>query len=931
MNKNIAMLLCLLMISAPIAGCVDSNDESPTENEEQLDDWNVYFAATAVDLPTCDETTNGRLYYIESGAQFQVCKTAGWEVITIQGPDGPSGQDGAPGADGADGTNGQDGAPGADGVSTLIRVLSSTGCITGGNTFEIGDDDNGDGVLDITEVIIEVDICNGAQGPAGNDGADSTVPGPAGQDGAPGADGTAALISTETESAGANCANGGVKVMSGTDDDGDGTLHSTEVDSTQYICNGNTGNQGNTGAQGNDGADGHTTLAVATTFSGGTSNCLGDGGVQIDVGVDDNNNGVLDSSEIDDTTYICNGGDGADGDSAYQIWLNNGNTGSEQDYLDSLEGDQGPVGADGIEGDPGNDGSTALIATSTEPAGNNCANGGVKIEAGVDDNGNGQLDSSEVDSTQYICNGNTGNQGNTGAQGNNGQSIMIQSGTPSSDCLSSSVVKEHGIDTDGDGSLSSTEISYTVEMCQKFAQTSLPVIPSGQGIQYNGIILFVGDDGVHGNELWRTDGTSSGTWMVKDIRSGIASSGLTLDISTKSAVFQNGFLYFSANDGIHGNELWRTDGTSSGTVLVNDIQPGIGSSNPNQLTSDFSNAIYLSATIDAGVSELVGIMGERIMRYEKSYYDNNAGVQYYYTWFQSPNGITIHNNSLTFMAKENGTNLFSLFSFTLQESCWSSDDPCFTPIKQFSSGVDQNLFSLPVLNEEVYFTGDTGSSHELYKIDSNQNIELLGSYISSPAFNSATGTSIAHNNYLLFSANSGNGNELHMTDGSATGTNIVQDINSGVTGSNPSQFVLSGGEVIFTATAASSGNELYKIVYTTGGPTVSLIIDLWSGSSNGVPGSVNPLVYGHGLLFVAEDGSNGSEIWTTGGTAATTDIFIDLTTTSFGGMAPVAIINGKLVMKAVIDSSVNPVTIGLMIFELDDQGMPLIETEVIIS
>ena len=512
---------------------------------------------------------------------------------------------------------------------------------------------------------------------------------------------------------------------------------------------------------------------------------------------------------------------------------------------------------------------------------------------------------------------------------------MIQSGTPSTDCLPSSIVNEHGIDIDGDGSLSSTEISYTVEMCQKFAQTSLPVIPSGQGVHYNGIILFVGNDGVHGNELWRTDGTTSGTWMVKDIRSGIASSGLTLDISTKSAVFQNGFLFFSANDGIHGNELWRTDGTSSGTVLANDIQPGIGSSNPNQLTSDSGgNSIYLSATIDGGVSELVRIINNDIIRYQPEYYDNIVDKSYYYTWFQSPNGITFHNDSLTFIAKENGTTLFSLFSFKTQgssSSCWSTTDLCFTPVKQFSSGVDQNLFSLPVLNEEVYFTGNTGSSHELYKIDSNRNIELLGSYISSPAFNSATGTSIAHNNYLLFSANSGNGNELHMTDGTPIGTSIVQDINSGVSGSNPSQFMISGGEVIFTATAASSGNELYKIVYTIGGPTVSLIIDLWSGSSNGVPGSVNPLVYGHGLLFVGEDGITGSEIWTTGGTSATTDIFIDLTTTSFGGMAPVAVINGKLVMKAVIDSSVNPVTIGLMIFELDDQGMPLIETEVIIS
>jgi hypothetical protein len=88
MNNKIAMLLCLLMVSAPMAGCVGGNDESNPDNEELSDDWNVHFAATAADLPTCDETTNGRLYYIESGAQFQVCKTTGWEIISIQGPVG---------------------------------------------------------------------------------------------------------------------------------------------------------------------------------------------------------------------------------------------------------------------------------------------------------------------------------------------------------------------------------------------------------------------------------------------------------------------------------------------------------------------------------------------------------------------------------------------------------------------------------------------------------------------------------------------------------------------------------------------------------------------------------------------------------------------------------------------------------------------------
>src|SRR5687768_8954273 len=58
-----------------------------------------------------------------------------------------------------------------------------------------------------------------------------------------------------------------------------------------------------------------------------------------------------------------------------------------------------------------------------------------------------------------------------------------------------------------------------------------------------------------GDELWKTDGTSTGTVLVKDINPGEASSaadGLTA---------ANGRLYFFADDGEHGVELWTSDGT----------------------------------------------------------------------------------------------------------------------------------------------------------------------------------------------------------------------------------------------------------------------------------------------------------------------------------------------------------------------------------
>jgi hypothetical protein len=72
-----------------------------------------------------------------------------------------------------------------------------------------------------------------------------------------------------------------------------------------------------------------------------------------------------------------------------------------------LTGPAGPTGAIGAAGTNGTNGLNALIKTTTEAAGANCANGGTKIETGLDANGNGVLDAGEVNSSQtkYVCNG----------------------------------------------------------------------------------------------------------------------------------------------------------------------------------------------------------------------------------------------------------------------------------------------------------------------------------------------------------------------------------------------------------------------------------------------------------------------------------------------------------------------------------------------
>jgi MYXO-CTERM domain-containing protein len=210
--------------------------------------------------------------------------------------------------------------------STLVSISDEPpgdNCPSGGKLVEYGVDTDASGVLDVDEVVGTYYICNGS-------------------DGADGADGNSTLISIQDEPAGDNCPNGGKMIEVGVDDNGDGTLDAGEVDETTYVC---------------DGADGDSAL-VSTTDEPAGDNCE-NGGTRIDVGIDDNDNGTLDTDEVDQTTYVCNG----------------------------------------------TDGTSQLLRITDEQAGTNCEKGGVKIESGVDANGNGTLEDSEVNeaATQYMC------------------------------------------------------------------------------------------------------------------------------------------------------------------------------------------------------------------------------------------------------------------------------------------------------------------------------------------------------------------------------------------------------------------------------------------------------------------------------------------------------------------------------------------------
>src|SRR5437762_1510477 len=89
-------------------------------------------------------------------------------------------------------------------------------------------------------------------------------------------------------------------------------------------------------------------------------------------------------------------------------------------------------------------------------------------------------------------------------------------------------------------------------------------------------VFFEANDGTDGFELWRSDG--AGTVMVADINTGASGS------SPAWLTNLNGTLFFTASNGTNGTELWKSDGTAAGTVMVKDINPGLAGSSPESLT-----------------------------------------------------------------------------------------------------------------------------------------------------------------------------------------------------------------------------------------------------------------------------------------------------------------------------------------------------------
>jgi len=318
----------------------------------------------------------------------------------------------------------------------------------------------------------------------------------------------------------------------------------------------------------------------------------------------------------------------------------------------------------------------------------------------------------------------------------------------------------------------------------------LNVTPTGVGgtepVASGGTVFFIGTDEAHGTELWKTDGTANGTVLVKDLTPGPDSSQLQ---GLRDA---GGILYFLSGDYGVALDLWRSDGTEEGTIHLTALFPGEdGYGNPGHFTA----------------------VGSRLF--------------------------------------------FSAFDVSSQqEQLWRSDGtPSGTGIVAVVAAPEAPagaaIEALTAVGDLVYFT----------------------------AFD------VEH------------GSELWRSDGTAAGTYLVKDIRPGEHGSGPYPIAAIGSTLFFSAYDAVLGQELWKSDGTATGTV--FVKDINPGPESAYPHADGAAALDGYVYFAANDGTTGNELWRSDGTAAGTTKVIDLSTYYYGSFPEAfSLWRGRILFRA---------------------------------
>ncbi|MGK2862416.1 MAG: ELWxxDGT repeat protein, partial [Chitinophagaceae bacterium] len=423
----------------------------------------------------------------------------------------------------------------------------------------------------------------------------------------------------------------------------------------------------------------------------------------------------------------------------------------------------------------------------------------------------------------------------------------------------------------------------------------------------NGTLYFGEFDDVYGVELWKSDGTDAGTLLVKDISPGTSSS------YPENLTFCNGKLLFRATDKNTGDELWVSNGTGAGTSLVKDINSTstLGSdagfiykgiaSNGNAVvfgatTPELGVELYRSDGTSTGTRLLNDIAAGEQSSYPNSFIYKN-GVNYFIV--DNLIGTTIYKTDGTtgglkkivydidrvvyyvtnFNVTDNGLPFYILANRnTGAYELWRSDGTA-AGTYMLTSNLYYNSYIVTAGNTVYFVAGDNEHGFELWK----SNGTVAGTKMVKdirPGINGSYPYSLfVYKNNVYFGAHDGLGlnYQTWKSDGTEKGTIKLKNITPAFYDYNYTPdvpiFCVSNNKLFFTAYDYQTyGAELWETNGTAGGTKLIKDINPFGHSFPNYLTDVNGELY-----FSADDGVHGNELWTSKGTASSTKLVKDIT------------------------------------------------------
>ncbi len=368
-------------------------------------------------------------------------------------------------------------------------------------------------------------------------------------------------------------------------------------------------------------------------------------------------------------------------------------------------------------------------------------------------------------------------------------------------------------------------------------------------------------------------------------------------------------VYFQATSGLYGSELWVYDGVHPPQMVV-DIYPGVHGSLPSQFTV-YDSKLYFQAGDGIHGGELWvydGINPPEIVA------DVNPGFN-----SSNPANLTVFDSKLYFVC-DDGTHGRELWVY----DGVSAPTMVVDNHAGIFSSFPENFIEY---NSKLYFQASDGGGGNLWQFDGVSNPSKVSGIRLSEKM-------AVFNGKLHFQANDYSGSdgyELWEYDG-VTPPVMITDINPGLISSWPSEFTEFSAKLYFQADGGTHGKELW--VYDGTNPP-SMVADIFPGTQGVLPNSSEPYhltVFNSRLIFSANDGVNGRELWEYDGTNPPfllSNIFpgtrLNTTVPNSSNPSSIMVFNAKLYFSAEND------TYGRELWQYDGGNPPVLAADIAVD